>query len=57
MLYPLHSHFASSQKFLNPLPLLMFDAYLLQVVWLACPLSYPPLDNTSNISLDFLVSL
>ena len=56
MLYPLYSHSASSQRLLKPLPLLMFDAYLLQVVWLACLLSYPSLDNTSNISIGFLIS-
>ena len=54
MLYLLHSHFASSQRLQNPLPLLMLDVYPLQVVWLAHPLSYLPLDNTSNISLGFL---
>ena len=57
MLYPLHSHFASSQRLLNSLPLLMFDAYPLQVIWSTRPLSYSPLDNISNISLGFLVSL
>ena len=57
MFYLLHSYFASSQRLLNPLPLLMLDAYHLQVVWLARPLSYHPLDNTSNISFGFLVSL
>ena len=56
MLYILNSYFASSQRLLNPFPLLMLDAYPLQVSWLALSISYPPLDNTSNISLDFLVS-
>ena len=54
MLYLLHFQFVSSLRLLNPLPLLMLDAYSLQVVWLAHPLSYPLLDNTSNISLSFL---
>ena len=57
MFYLLHSHFASSQRFLNPFPLLILDAYHLQVIWLPRPLSYFPLDNTSNISYGFLKSL
>ena len=32
MLYLLRSHFASNQRLLNSLPLLMLDAYPLQVV-------------------------
>ena len=57
MLYLLYSHFVSSQRFLYSLPLLILVAYPLQVIWLVHRLSYPPLDNTSNISLSFLVSL
>ena len=55
MLYLLHSHFASSRILLNPLLVLMLDAYPLQVGWLAHPLLYPLLDNTSNIYFGFLV--
>ena len=33
MLYPLHPHFTSTQRLLNPLLLLMFDTYSLQMVW------------------------
>ena len=57
ILYLLHSHFASSQRLLNPLPLFMLDAYPLQVLWSICLPSYPLLDNASNISLGFLVSM
>ena len=49
MLYALHFHFASSLRVLNPMPLLVFDANRLQLVYLAHLLSYPSLDNTSNI--------
>jgi hypothetical protein len=38
------------------LPLSMFDAYPLQMVWLVRLLSYPPLDYISNILNDFLNS-
>ena len=56
MLYLSYYHFASNQRLLYPLPLLMFDAYHLQAVWLAYLLSYPALDNTSNISIGSLIS-
>ena len=54
MLYLLHSHVASSQRLLDPLLLLMLDAYPLQVVWLVHPMLYPSLENISNVPLDFV---
>ena len=57
IVYLLHFYFASNQRLLNPLSLLMLDVYSLQVVWIAHPLLYFPLDIISNRSFGSLVSL
>ena len=51
MLYLLHFHFASSQRHLNLLSLLILDVYHL----VSMSINILSLNNTSNMSLGFLV--